>query len=206
LVGDFVAGLRYEFHETLLQNDHLAADHRLVPSLTYLGCNWGHTTTYYEHDTASSSAPFLVPAQIQGGSVDAGGVTQAIYIANGQGRLYAGYRYESVHADGDDFDRTTHMLTGRVELPLGPSTIVDSEVRRFWDDYRNPHSLDFLARPRVDERTELRTGLQRNLGQHLSVRLDHTYIDSDSNVENLFGVRFFEYRRHIFSTQLIYDF
>jgi len=38
------------------------------------------------------------------------------------------------------------------------------------------------------------------------LRLDYSFIESDSNVANLFGVGFYSYQRHILSTQLIYDF
>jgi hypothetical protein len=177
-----------------------------VPNLTYAGCDWGHTTLYYEFDTASSNAPFLIPAQIQSGSVNAVGLTQAIYTFQGQGRIYAGYRYQDADSDGDDFDRVTNMVTGRMEVPLWAGMIYDIEVREFWDNYANGNSLDFLGRPRSDQRLELRSGLQQNLNKHLAARLDYTYINSRSNVENLFGVHFFQYERHVVSTQLIYDF
>jgi hypothetical protein len=205
-LGEFIAGLRYEFHETRLGGNHLASDNRLVPNLTYMGYDWGHTTVYYEHDTAASNAPFLIPAQIQSGSVNAVGLTQAIYTSGGQGRVYFGYRYQDVEAVGDDFDRVTSMVTGRIEQPLGYGVIYDIEARFFWDDYQNPNSLDFFGRPRADERLELRSGLQRNFTPYITGRLDYTYINSRSNVENLFGVHFFQYDRHVVSTQLIYDF
>jgi hypothetical protein len=204
-LGCFIAGMRYEFHETRLGGDHLASDHRLVPNLTYAGYDWGHTTVFYEFDTASSNAPALIPAQIQGGIVNAVGTTQAVYLFNGQGRLYLGYRFEDADADGDDFDRQTNMVTGRIEIPFW-GWIGDVEARHFWDDYQNPNSLDFFDRPRYDRRLELRAGLQRNFNQHWSLRLDYTHVDTESNVENLFGVRFFEYDRNIFSSQIIYDF
>jgi Flp pilus assembly protein TadD len=204
--GDFLAGINYQYHTTYLGNEHLADDHRLVPTLSYLGYDWGHTTVYFEYDTASSSAPFLIPAQIQSGDANAVGVTQALYTFGGNGRIYAGYRFENFAGEGDDFDRDTHMVTGRIEHPLGWGWIGDVEGRYFWDDYKNPHSLDFFERARSDQRLEFRAGLQRNLNLHWTVRLDYTFIDTNSNVENLFGVNFFEFDRHIVSSQLIYTF
>jgi hypothetical protein len=98
------------------------------------------------------------------------------------------------------------MVTGRIEHPFGWGWIADVEGRYFWDDYKNPHSLDFFERARSDQRLEFRAGLQRNFNLHWTVRLDYTYIDTNSNVENLFGVNFFEFDRHIVSSQLIYTF
>ncbi len=77
-------------------------------------------------------------------------------------------------------------------------------MRYVWDDYDNPNSLDFFGRARDDNRIEVRAGLQKNFAAPVSLRLDYTYIDNDSNTENLFGVRFYDYDRHIFSTQLIF--
>jgi tetratricopeptide (TPR) repeat protein len=204
--GNFMAGVNYQFHSTYLDNDHLADDHRLVPSLTFLGHEWGHTTVYYEYDSASSNAPFLIPAEIQSGDANAVGVTQAIYTFGGAGRVYAGYRFENFAAEGDDFDRDTNMVTGRIESPLCRGWIGDIEARHFWDDYKNAHSLDFFERARRDQRLELRAGLQKNFDIHWAFRFDYTYIDTNSNVENLFGVNFFEFDRHILSSQLIYTF
>jgi tetratricopeptide (TPR) repeat protein len=204
--GNFMAGVNYQFHTTYLGNEHLADDHRLVPTLTYLGYDWGHTTVYYEYNTASSNAPFLIPAQIQSGDANAVGLTQALYTFGGDGRIYAGYRFENFAGEGDDFDRDTHMVTGRIEHPLGCGWIGDVEGRYFWDDYENPHSLDFFERPRRDERLELRAGMQKNFDVHWTLRFDYTFIDTNSNVENLFGVNFFEFDRHVLSSQLIYTF
>jgi hypothetical protein len=204
--GDFILGFNYQFHDTLMGGQQLAQDHRLVPSITYREGDFGHTTTFYEFDTAVLNGPFLVPAQVRSGDVHAIGLTQAIYTFEGRGRLYAGYRYEEAFAAGSDFDRQTHMVTGRIEVPLGQRWICDAEVRQFWDDYLRPNSLDFFDRPRVDRRTEVRAGLQWYFGERLSQRLDYTFVNNDSNVANLFGVRFFDYDRHILSTQLILDF
>src|SRR5690606_13337819 len=88
-VGDYIFGVRYEYHNTLLDRDHLASDHRLVPNITYAGYNWGHTTVYYEYNTASLNAPALIPEQVQSGDFNAVGITQAIYTFGGEGRLYA---------------------------------------------------------------------------------------------------------------------
>ncbi|MCH7724936.1 MAG: hypothetical protein IH991_00435, partial [Planctomycetes bacterium] len=49
-------------------------------------------------------------------------------------------------------------------------------------------------------------GLQFIINPKVSIRTDYTYINSDSNVANLFGVRFFDFDRHLLQTLLIYDF
>ena len=55
------------------------------------------------------------------------------------------------------------------------------------------------------EINRMRTGNEVK-GAKVSVRLDYTYVNNQSNVANLFDVHFYEYNRHIVSTQLIYDF
>ena len=205
-VGNWIVGVRYEFHETLLDENHFADEHRLTPNLSYMGYNWGHTTFYYEYDRLDSNAPALIPEQFQSANIQSTGVTQAIYTFDGQGRIYAGYRFDHANADGSDFDRNTHMVTGRLEVPVSRCSIVDADVRYFWDDYPNPNSLDFFERPRRDGRITVRTGYQQNFGTNWSMRLDYTFINNHSSVENLFGVHFYEYARHVLSTQLIFTF
>ena len=143
-----MASLRYEFHEILLGSDPFVEQHRLVPNLTFLSGDWGHTTMYYEFDNQSFETRPLVPAMNHDGQTHAVGATQAIYTMKGLGRWYFGYRFAREITDGTDFDGNSHMVTARVERPTGCKTIVDAEVRQFWDDYSNPNSLDFFDRPR----------------------------------------------------------
>ena len=206
---DWLAGLNYQYQKTLLQGNHLAGEHRVVASLTHLDGDDGHTTVYYEFDDSDLDAPALIPAQERSGFVNAAGITQAFYLMEGDGRLFVGYRYSNRDADGSDFDFNSQMVTGRVEIPWfnqANDTVVDAEVRYFVDDYDNANSLDFFGSRRHDDRVEVRAGLQKFLTDYLSVRLDYTLTDSESNVANLFGVEFYSYVRHVFSTQLIYEY
>lgn len=204
-VGIFLLGVNYQFHETLVDGRQFSAEHRLVPSATVMLGDFGHSTAYYEYDQSNVDAPALIPAQFRSGDSNALGFTQAVYLPR-DGRLFGGYRLEVADTDGSDFDRQTHMVTGRIEWPVGKRWVADAEIRYFWDDYDNPNSLDFFERPRSDERVEVRAGLQHYFNDHLSLRFDYTFIDSNSNVANLFGVEFYSYDRNVFSTQLIYDF
>lgn len=204
LTEDLVGSLRYEYHHTLVDSDRFADEHRLTPSLTWLGSR-GHTTLFYEFNPINSRAPMLIPAQNQSTDIHRTGITQALYTFGGEGRVYGGYQYAEGHAVGADFDRTTHMVTGRIERPLPRGWIADLDVRYVWDDYANPNSLDFYDRARDDERVEVRSGLQKNFPAPVSLRFDYTYINNDSNTANLFGVRFYDYDRHIVSTQLIFS-
>lgn len=204
LLDDWVGSFRYEFHYTLVDESRFASEHRVTPSLTWLRSQ-GHTTLYYEFNPVDASAPALIPAQLQSGETHRIGLTEALYTFDGDGRVYGGGQYANSGADGSDFDRNTIMLTGRIEQPLRSNCIADLGVRYFWDDYDNPNSLDFFDRPRDDNRWEVRAGLQKNFSNPISLRLDYTYINNDSNTENLFGVRFYDYDRHIVSTQLIFS-
>jgi tetratricopeptide (TPR) repeat protein len=206
IAPNLMASIRYEFHETLLDYNHFAGQHRIAPSLTYLMGTFGHVTTYYEAEFIDFNEVPLIPALDLDSKVNAVGVTQAIYTAGLDGRLFFGYRFEEANADGDDFDRQTHMLSGRIEQPFTSRLIADAEYRIFWDDYDDPNSLDFDGRIRFDKRQEVRAGLQFACTPNQSLRLDYTYIDSDSNVANLFDVRFFEYDRHLVSLQYIFEF
>ena len=206
LTDGIFAGIRYEFHETRLGASHLASDNRLVSNLNFLHGEWGHTTAYYELSSAALGAPALIPAMIQSGVINALGVTHAIYTFDENGRVYLGYRHENTNTDGDDFERSTNMFTVRAERPLLERWMGDAEIRLFKDDYKHPNSLDYLGRPRDDSRVEFRLGVQRNLPEHWAFRLDYTLTDTNSNVQNSFDVNFYEYTRHIVSTQVIYEF
>ena len=204
--GRSFAGIRYEFHKTMIDGEELSAEHRFVPSFTLRQDGHGHLTTFYEYDSLNSRAPALIPEQEQSGGIHALGATKAYYTSGGDGRFYVGYRYENANTEGADFERHSNMVTSRVECPTKWQWIADAEIRYFWDNYTFPNSLDFFDRPRADERFEFRAGLQRLLAKNMTLRLDYTLVSTNSNVENLFGVRFYEYDRQAFSTQLIYDF
>lgn len=208
----WLLGTNYQLNETLLEGNQFSLNHRLVGNATYLA-GWGHSTAYYEFDDIDLRAPALIAAQKRSGVTNSVGVTQAIYLLEGAGRLYFGYRYGRTSADGSDFDFNSNMVTARVEVPLEGlelpflnDCVVDAEYRYFRDQYDNANSLDFFGRVRRDNRSEVRTGLQKFFNKNVSMRLDYTYVHNQSNVANLFDVHFYEYNRHIVSTQLIYDF
>lgn len=206
LADNVIGGIRYEYHQTLLGSESFSGEHRLVPNVSILG-EKGHVTAFYEFDAVNFSNEPLIPALDPTAHVHAVGVTRAHYFGQrDSGRLFWGYRYDNVSADGSDFDRDTHQTNLRVEIPVSNRLIYDAGIRYFWDDYNNANSLDFHERPRSDRRAEARTGIQMILSPKLSTRVDYTYVGSDSNVENLFGVRFFDYSKHTLTAQLIFDF
>lgn len=212
-INGWILGTNYQFQETTLNNKQFAADHRITLSATMLEGTVGHLTGYYEFENIDLHAPALIPAQDRSGNLNSVGLTQAFYLLEGSGRFFAGYRYANTDAHGSDFDLRSQMVTGRFEAPLTKTKICwlqnavyDVEVRQFWDDYKHGNSLDFNGRARSDQRVEVRTGLQKYLSKHLSMRLDYTYVDNESNVKNLFDVEFYAYSRHIVSSQLIFDF
>lgn len=206
IAPNLMAGIRYEFHSTQLDYKLFSQQHRLVPNITRLMGDFGHLTGYYEFENQQFEDPGLIQALDRDSNINAFGLTQAFYTGDGDGRLFFGYRYEEADADGDDFDRATHMANVRVEKPLSDRLIVDAGYRHFWDNYDDPNNLDFSGRERVDRRNEVRAGIQFTRSDCDSIRVDYTFIDSQSNVQNLFGVNFFEYARHLVSVQYVVDF
>lgn len=205
--GDWIVGANYQFGETLLDKEQFATNHRFTPSATYRWGDCGHTTAYYEYENLELESLALIPAQVRSGDTNALGVTHAMYIGpQDLGRVFFGYRYGDTDADGSDFDMQSNMVSARVEYPIYQDLVFDIGARYFWDEYESPNSLDFADRSREDTRVEIRTGLQKLINKNLSLRLDYTYVDSNSNVANLFGVEFYSYQRHVVNALLIYDF
>ena len=206
-IEDWIVGLTYNFGETLLDGNQFATNHRLTASVSKRWEDTGHTTAFYEYEFLDLAGLLLIPEQNRSGHTNSIGATQAWYFGpQNLGRVYAGYRYDNTNAYGSDFDMNSHMINARVEYPIFEDLVVDAEARQFWDDYSNGNSLDFFERSREDQRLELRAGLQKYIDANTSVRFDYTYVDSDSNVANLFGVQFYSYQKHVFSALLIYDF
>ena len=200
-------GANYEFSNTLLDEEQFAADHRLTLSGTRTMLDDDVLTTYYRYNVLDIDGPALIAAQHRSANVHAVGATYAMTMDDdARGRLVVGYRFDEADAKGRDFEMSGHLANALLEYRLTADLIGSSEVRYFWDNYDHPNSLDFFERPREDERVELRVGLQKLLSAQLKLRLDYSFIESDSNVANLFGVGFYSYQRHILSTQLIYDF
>jgi tetratricopeptide (TPR) repeat protein len=202
----WILGARYEFHETLLDGRQFIEEHRFTPNLTFKEGEFGHFTTFYEFNPVSVTGLALIPAQNRSGPVNTVGATQAFYLFNGAGRLYANYLYQTAKTLGTDFDRATNSVDARLEFPLPFRIVGNIEARYFWDDYRFPNSLDFLGRPRRDGRIEARIGFQKFLNQHLSVRAEYLYTNNQSNVRNLFDQSFYSYNRSVVSVLLVYDF
>lgn len=206
-IDDWIVGLNYNFAETVLGRDHFATNHRLTASTTKRWGKCGHTTGFYEYEYLDLAGLALIPEQNRSGHTNAVGLTQAWYFGpQNLGRIYAGYRFDNTDAYGSDFDMNSHMLNARLEYPIYQDLVFDAEARQFWDDYSASNSLDFFERSREDQRLELRTGLQKYINDNTSLRVDYTYVDSDSNVANLFGVGFYSYQRHVLSVLMIYDF
>jgi hypothetical protein len=206
-IEDWIVGVTYNFSETLLDGDQFATSHRLTASASKRWEDCGHTTGFYEYEYLDLAGLLLIPEQNRSGHTNSVGVTQAWYFGpQNLGRVYAGYRYDNTDSYGSDFDMSSHMLNARVEYPIFVDLVVDAEARQFWDDYASGNSLDFFDRSREDQRIELRAGLQKYIDANTSLRFDYTYVDSDSNVANLFGVEFYSYQKHVFSALLIYDF
>lgn len=205
--GDWILGANYSYNDTLLNNTRFAGSHRLTTSATYRWDQIGHTTGFYEYENLNLRGLALIPAQNRSGTTNSVGLTQAYYIGpQNLGRLFFGYRFGDTSASGSDFDMQSHMINARVEYPIFADLVYDAEVRHFWDDYSNANSLDFFGRARSDTRLQVRTGLQKYVTEHASIRLDYTYVNSNSNVRNLFDVGFYTYDRHMLSTLFIYDF
>lgn len=205
--GDWITGVTYSFGETVLAGSQFATSHRLTASRTKRWGDSGHSTAFYEYEFLDLAGLTLIPAQNRTGHTNSVGFTQAWYIGpQNLGRIYAGYRFDHTNAYGNDFDMSSHMVNARVEYPIFQDLVVDAEARQFWDEYSNDNSLDFFERSREDQRLELRAGIQKYINQNTSLRFDYTYVDSDSNVANLFGVDFYSYQKHVLSALLIYDF
>ncbi len=204
--GDKILGGRYEFHESLLGGKQFTTDHRVTPNFTFREGSFGHVTAFYEFEALTVNGLALTPAQRRTGNINAVGVTQAIYLANGNGRLFLNYRYENAATQGTDFDRNTNQISARVEYPLPGKMVFNAEFRQFFDNYMHANSLDFLGHRRFDNRIEFRTGVQKFLTDHWSLRVDYVYINNTSNVANLFGTSFYSYHRNVIGAQMIYDF
>jgi tetratricopeptide (TPR) repeat protein len=206
LLSNFIAGVRYEYHQTLLGGRQFLTDQRFTPNSTFREGTFGHTTVFYEFEPITVKGLALIPAQIRTGNYNAVGATQAVYLFRGAGRFFLGYRYENARTVGSDFDRSTNQFDARIEIPLPWKVVFDTEARYFWDDYKHPNSLDFFHRVRRDGRIYATAGLQKFFTPHISARLDYYYTDNTSNVRNLFGNSFYSYNRNVFSAVLIFDF
>ena len=203
---NWIFGMRYEFHETLLHGRQFLTENRITPNLTYREGDMGHFTVFYEFNPVTVTGLALIPAQNRTGPVNTVGATQAFYLFEGAGRLYLNYLYQTAKTLGSDFDRATNSVDARLEVPLPFKIMGNIEARYFWDDYRFPNSLDFYGHKRTDGRIEARIGGQKFLNDHLSVRVEYIYTNNQSNVLNAFDQSFYSYNRGLLSALLIYDF
>ncbi|MEM1139800.1 MAG: hypothetical protein AAGH45_07940, partial [Pseudomonadota bacterium] len=109
---------------------------------------------------------------------------------------WAGYLFEAVNANGQNFDREGHGVEIGGRLALTPRFRIDGHAEYREDDYDNfvgpiQRETDYL---------ELEIGGAFKLTDRAELRGRYTFVDEDSSLDAL------DYDRNVFSLSVVYAF
>jgi tetratricopeptide (TPR) repeat protein len=228
LRDNLYASVRYGFNYLEFGHEPYMNRHIATPQLTWVQPKFGYTSGFYQYQHREFSEPVpvfvregsltgpLVDVFDRDGDVHTVGVVQGITLPElfegaGPSNLEVSYRYERQLAEGSDFDAHFNNVgvTFYTPLPLWKMR-ADVGASVGFDLYDNPNSTDnnpFVLEADDDEREDLETsfsaGLTRELTKWASVRVDYTFTDNDSNVEQSDGSEPYSYDRHVVGVRLI---
>lgn len=116
--------------------------------------------------------------------------------ADGKSFSWAGYLFEAVNANGQNFDREGHGVEIGGRLALTPRFRIDGHAEYREDDYDNfvgpiQRETDYL---------ELEIGGAFKLTDRAELRGRYTFVDEDSSLDAL------DYDRNVFSLSVVYAF
>ena len=178
-------------HYSLGSHQYLL-DPFVEPLLSYEWQTVGVSQLFYRHGEPDYlSRPFK---SVRSGQTNSAGIHQTVFLGATTRWLSAGYTYDDEaprRRAGDDYQRGSHDVSLGLHLPVGWQTIVDLAYSYRRDDYRQPNSVATNGKQRTDDAHLYGIGLERPLGDRVTLRLNYEGTANRSNIG------FFDYRRNL---------
>lgn len=196
---------RYGFNYVTLGKDPFLVRHLFTPQLTYLEKDFGYTSGYYQflyQDFRDDPTGAQKPLN-RDGYTNAVGVVQGInlpplFSGADAANLELTYRFENQQTDGSDFDGNFNTLGATLYAPLPWWKLradIGGTISR--DLYSHDNSLSTDGERRKDWEYAVSAGLTKQLNDILAVRVDFTYTDHPSNVDE------YDFNRYVAGIRLL---
>jgi tetratricopeptide (TPR) repeat protein len=205
---------RYGFNYIDLGYNPFLTRNLFTPQLTYIEPKFGYTSVYYQFQTRNFNDTFAPGTRSQldrDSHNNAIGIVQGITLPQlfrdaGPANLEVSYRFENQQASGNDYDGNFHTVGGTLYTPLPFWKLrADLGTAVTFEQYNHGNSLDAGDQKRSDTEYDVTVGLNRELFQGAVLRVDYSYTDRLSNVENA-GQRPFQFDRNQVGIRMIFSY
>ncbi|HMB96469.1 MAG TPA: hypothetical protein VKK61_10560, partial [Tepidisphaeraceae bacterium] len=204
---------RYAFNDISLGYDPFLTRHIVTPQLTYIEPKFGYTSGYYQFQARQFDENVGTDAALNRDSKNnAIGVVQGINLPQlfsdtGPTNLELSYRFENQQATGTDFDGNFNTLGATFYTPLPFWKLrADIGTSVTFEQYNHANSLDAGGDKRRDTEYDIAFGVNREIFKGAVLRVDYSYADRHSSVENTAGQRPYEYDRSQVGIRMIFSY
>lgn len=209
LTDNLFASIRYGFNFIRVGQESFLTRNIVTPQLTWVEPKFGYTSGYYQFQTRKFDDATEDTALDRDGINNTVGIVQGITLPElfkgaGPANLEISYRFENQQTDGDDFDGNFNSIGATFYAPLPVAKLrADIGANFGYDLYSNGNSLDADTDKRRDHEFNIIAGLTREIAKGCAIRLDYSYTNHNSNVENGAGQKPYEFDRHQVGIRLI---
>jgi hypothetical protein len=198
-------GLQGGYDHTTLDSHAYLQEPWVMPFASIVEGDFGATQFVYRHTAQDYlGSPFGGTPINRDGSLDAGGITQLIYLFDRRLALTLAYTYEQAspfHASGNDFARNSHVGDVGLRFQAWWRVLVDVSYQYREDGYTEPNSIALPAFvKRKDEGHYVTTYLRRPIFQNLDAVLSYFATVNGSNLA------LYDYHRHVVALEMRYSF
>ena len=198
-------GVQAGWDHTVLGSHAYLQEPWVMPFASIVEGSFGATQFVYRHGFQDYlGSPFGGTPINRDGSLDAGGITQLVYLLDRRLALTLAYTYEQAspfHATGNDFARNSHVGDVGLRFQAWWRTLVEVSYEYRQDDYTEPNSIALPAFvKRKDDGHYVTTYLRRPILPNLDALVSYYVTVNGSNLA------LYDYHRHVVSLEMRYSF
>lgn len=203
---------RYAYNYVESGHDSYLQRHVFTPQVTWVQPKFGYSSVFYQLQLRNFTDPPSIDPLDRDGQIHALGFVQGINLPEifpeaGPSNLELSYRYEDQRTDGSDFDGNFHNFGAAFYTPLPFWKLRgDVGVQLSFDRYDNGNSLDSDNDRRKDFEINVVVGLNKELSDWCTARVDYTYTNRESNVETVLNTQPYDFDRHQVGVRLIFSY
>lgn len=198
-------GVQGGWDHTTLDTHAYLEEPWVMPFASIVEGDLGATQFVYRHGFQDYlGSPFGGTPFNRDGSLDAGGITQLLYLFDRKLALTLGYTYEQAspfHRSGNDFARNSHVGDVGVRFQAWWHTLVEMDYEYRSDGYTEPNTIALPAQvKRQDDGHYFATYLRRPIIGNLDALLSWYLTLNGSNLA------IYDYHRNVVSLEMRYTF
>lgn len=209
LAPNLFASVRYDFNYLTLGYHSFLKRNLVTPQLTLQEPKFGFTSVFYQFEDRQFLQPEVTQPLKRDGDLNVVGVLQGITLpelfkGSGAAELDLSYRFSNQQTRGSDFSGNFNTAGATLVTPLPFWKLKgDIGVNATFENYEHPNSLDAIGRRRDDFEVNTLVGLTKELFRGVTLRVDYSYTDHQSNVRTNTGSKPYQFDRNVLGVRLI---